>query len=205
MTVTATVADKPAPRLHIGLTGRMGSGKGEVVRSLVEKGFHYISLSDMVREEARRLGLKPPIDRSAMQDIGNRMRREGGGGVLGKRVADHIRNHAQIERWVIDGIRNPAEVAALRELPAFFLLGIEAPLDLVLSRLLSRARDTDRLTETELRIRLEREWGQNEPADGQRVGDCMRIADSVIRNDSDLDCLEKRLRQWLDSIEVDHE
>ena len=181
----------------------MGSGKGEIVRLLEAEGFHYISLSDMVRAEARRLGR--PVDRREMQDIGNRLRRDGGGGVLGQKVADHIRGQNGIPRWVIDGIRNPAEVEALRGLPAFFLLGVDAPLDLLVRRLLSRSRDTDRLTETELRARLDREWGIGEPEDGQRVGDCMDTADHVLVNDGGLDSLERDLRQWLHTIEAYHE
>ncbi|MBN1197624.1 MAG: AAA family ATPase [Candidatus Aminicenantes bacterium] len=203
MTVTATGAESPGPRLYIGLTGRMGSGKGEVVRLLQAEGFHYISLSDMVRAEARRLGR--PVNRREMQDIGNRLRREGGGGVLGRKVAAHIRQQADTTRWVIDGIRNPAEVEALRDLPAFFLLGVDAPLSQIMRRLLSRARETDRMTEAELRARLEREWGDNEPPDGQRVGDCMRVADFVLVNDRDLETLKQRLRLWLNTLEVDHE
>jgi len=202
-TATATGAEAATSGLHIGLTGRMGSGKGEVVRLLEAGGFHYVSLSDMVRQEARRLGR--PVNRTQMQDIGNRLRRQGGGGVLGQRVAEHIQNRAGINRWVIDGIRNPAEVEALRGLPDFFLLGVDAPLPQIMQRLLSRARDTDRLTETELRARLDREWGIGEPEDGQRVGDCMRMADFVLTNDQDLETLAQRLSQWLDSIEAHHE
>jgi len=202
-TAIATWAEMSGSRLHIGLTGRMGSGKGEVARLLEADGFVYISLSDMVRREARRLGR--PVNRARMQDIGNRMRREGGGGVLGAKVAAQIRKQVDTIHWVIDGIRNPAEVEALRKLPAFFLLGVDAPLPQIMQRLLSRARETDRLTEAELLARLEREWGENEPPDGQRVGDCMRVADFVLANDKDLETLKQRLRLWLKSLEVDHE
>jgi len=181
----------------------MGSGKGEVARFLRERNFEYISLSDMVRAEARLLGR--PVNRQQMQDVGNRLRREGGSGVLGDRVREHILAHPEIRRWVIDGIRNPAEVTALRRMPFFLLLGLDAPFQTLLKRLLSRNRDTDRLSETELRHRLDREWGLGEPPDGQRVGDCMAMADTIIQNDNDLRELDRRVRIWIHEIEENHE
>ena len=42
----------------IGLTGPMGSGKTTVVNVLEKLGFKLVTLSDMVREEARELGIK---------------------------------------------------------------------------------------------------------------------------------------------------
>ena len=56
-------------KLCIGLTGRMASGKGEAIRVLNHYGFHEISLSDIVRDEARKAGKE--ITRSQMQDIGD--------------------------------------------------------------------------------------------------------------------------------------
>ena len=67
-----------AQELRIGLTGRMASGKGEAVRILTNHGFQYISLSDIVRREAAKA--TPALSRSQMQDLGNRLRREGGAG-----------------------------------------------------------------------------------------------------------------------------
>ncbi|MCX6554444.1 MAG: AAA family ATPase [Candidatus Aminicenantes bacterium] len=56
----------PAAReLRIGLTGRMASGKGEAVRIMKSYGFQYISLSDIVRREAAKIG--PALDRGQMQ------------------------------------------------------------------------------------------------------------------------------------------
>jgi len=181
----------------------MGSGKGEVARFLRERNFKYISLSDMVRAEARLLGR--PVNRQQMQDVGNRLRREGGSGVLGFRVRDHVLAHPETHRWIIDGIRNPAEVIALRRMPCFLLLGIDAPFQTIRERLLSRNRDTDRLSETELRQRLDREWGEGEPPDGQRVGDCMSMTDHIIHNNNDLPDLDRQVRIWIQGIEENHE
>jgi dephospho-CoA kinase len=97
---------KQNSKLCIGLTGRMGSGKGEAVKILEELGFTYTSLSDIVREEIAKLGKE--VTRAETQDIGNRLRREHGAGVLGKRIQEKIESFPiPHDRWVIDGVRTP--------------------------------------------------------------------------------------------------
>jgi dephospho-CoA kinase len=180
--------------VHIGLTGRMAAGKGEAVGVLKERGFRYISLSDIVRAEAARSG--GTVDRLAMQAIGNRLRAEGGAGVLGQRVRQQIEAAAP-GSWVIDGIRNPAEVGELRRLPGFQLIGIDAPLPLLLERMRARRRASDALDDQALTEALAREWGEGQPADGQQVGACMLLADFVIINDTSLAEFATRLGQLL--------
>lgn len=186
-----------ARKLCIGLTGRMGSGKGEAVRILVERGFRYVSLSDIVRREAAREDL--PVNRARMQDIGNRLRAAGGAGVLGAMVRAEIAAAAEA-RWVIDGIRNPAEVLELRKLDGFFLLGIECEVPTILARMKERGRATDTVGEAELRAALEREWGRNEPADGQQVGPTLAMADLTIDNNGTLADFAIRLDAALKTI-----
>jgi dephospho-CoA kinase len=181
-------------KLRIGLTGRMGSGKGEVVRLLEAHGFRYASLSDMVRAEAARLGR--PVSRAEMQDIGNRLRREGGAGVLGRRVRGMI-EASPVARWVIDGVRNPAEVEELRQLDGFVLLAVEADVEVILQRMQQRGRDTDRASDDELRQRLAREWGENEPEGGQRVGACMQRSDHTLPNNGPLEELATAVERLL--------
>ncbi len=180
-------------KLCIGLTGRMGSGKGEAAAILLEYGFNYISLSDIVREEVDRRDKM--VDRSRMQDIGNSMRKAGGAGILGKRVREKITASSQ-EKWVIDGIRNPAEISELRKMDDFYLLGIEARLPIILSRLKSRKRDDDKAGDADLKKRLDREWGIGEPAEGQQVGKCMSLADFTITNEKTLPYLRREIL-WL--------
>lgn len=188
--------------LHVGLTGRMGSGKGEVVRLLERRGFRPISLSDIVRAEAARGG--GGARRGAMQDIGNRLRAEGGAGVLGRRVREAIQADPR-PRWVIDGIRNPAEVLELRRLETFRLVAVECGVDTILERMRRRGRATDTVSEAELRAALEREWGRGEPRDGQQVGPTMAMADFRIDNNGPLAGLEAQLDEVLAAIGAGHE
>ena len=40
----------------IGLTGKNGSGKGEIAKYLQNRGLHYYSLSDVLRDEVAKQG-----------------------------------------------------------------------------------------------------------------------------------------------------
>jgi dephospho-CoA kinase len=189
-------------KICIGLTGRMASGKGEAIRILTHYGFHPVSLSDIVRAEAKKAGQE--ISRSQMQDIGDRLRRQGGAGVLGQRIREKI-EASPVTRWVIDGIRNPAEVAELKRLARFYLVGIEADIPVILKRLQKRGRETDRLKTEELLMALEREWGIGEPDNGQQVGPCMALSDILIANNSTLKTFERKIKDVLNEIGARHE
>jgi dephospho-CoA kinase len=192
----------PGRKLCIGLTGRMASGKGEAVRILGRSGFTYISLSDIVRREAAKAGAG--VSRAQMQDIGNRLRAEGGAGVLGRMVRELV-TAAEEERWVIDGIRNPAEVRELRKIGDFYLVGIDCGVSTILARMKKRGRPTDAVSEQELRAGLEREWGSREPGEGQQVGPTMAMADFTVANDGTLAELECRLEEVLKQIGAGHD
>lgn len=188
-----------AAELRIGLTGRMASGKGEVVRMLKDHGFQYISLSDIVRSEAAKI--RPAINRSQMQDLGNRLRQEGGDGILGKMVRERI-EAAVPGPWVIDGIRNPAEIVELKKLAGFILLGIHSDVPIILARIKQRGRSTDVVAEKDILAGLEREWGEGEPEGGQQVGRCLAIADFTLVNNGPLPELKAGLIEVLKKLGV---
>lgn len=174
---------KVKDKIYIGLTGRMGSGKGEVVKILQEFSFKYISLSDIVREEAKKRGKN--VSRLEMQDIGNSLRELEGPGVLGKRIREKI-EISDYKKWIIDGIRNPAEISELKKLNSFFLLGLNTNFDIIQERIKKRRRDTDKANSIELKRRLDREWGIGEPEHGQQVGKCMKLSDFTVNNNKTL-------------------
>jgi len=99
--------------LIFGLTGTHSSGKGEVGKYFVSKGFRYYSCSDELRKEAKRLGLEETRENLGIV-IGDRLRIEFGKGVLGKRIYDQILKD-KIELAVVDSLRLIEEVNELRK------------------------------------------------------------------------------------------
>ncbi|MFH0820741.1 MAG: AAA family ATPase [Candidatus Peregrinibacteria bacterium] len=182
----------------IGLTGSMGAGKGEVVKILERLGFKYITLSQMVREEARHRGI--PEEREKLMEVGNSMRKKHGPGVLAKLALQKIQAHAH-DKWVIDGIRNPAEIEELKKDENAHIWGIIADQDFLISRILRRARPSDPKTHQEVLDRIQREWGKGEPQDGQQMERCMRHTDSLIENEGSLQELDKKVMELYNSLQ----
>lgn len=183
--------------LYIGLTGIMATGKGESAKILKKLGFNYISLSDIVRAEASKR--KTPVTREEMQDLGNALREKGGEGVLAKKVREKISETMQ-KKWVIDGIRNPAEVIELKKLNSFFLIGLTTPLYTIINRIKKRKRDTDTEDEIEAKKRIEREKGVGESKHGQQVGKCLHMADFTVKNNKTIKDLESNILRILNTI-----
>jgi len=64
--------------MKLGLTGPSAAGKGEIAKILIAGGFCYISLSEIVREEARKRNIE--MSRENLQNLGNSLRKEFGAG-----------------------------------------------------------------------------------------------------------------------------
>lgn len=181
----------------IGLTGPMASGKSTVVEALKKWEFKLITLSDMIREEAVKQNI--PQERENLMAIGQRLRKEYGAGILAERALKKAIQSGG-KQWVIDGIRNPAEVEALRKNPEFILIANTAPEDLIISRIFSRKRPDDTLKEEAIRHKLRREWGEGEPPDGQQVGKCVAMADYVFENTMPIEQVENEFMKLYNKI-----
>ncbi|MDD5469471.1 MAG: deaminase [Candidatus Peribacteraceae bacterium] len=179
---------------HIGLTGYMGSGKGEIAKLLQARGFSYISLSDMVRAEATARGL--PHTRENLQQVGNDLRKMHGAGALGVKVRETIAKDPAKD-WVIDGIRNPGEAAQLRKLTDFHLVGVSANDAVLLDRIAARNREGAPLTREQILEKLNREKGVGEPPEGQQVKKCLEDTDYFILNEGTLEELQKKFEHFL--------
>ena len=97
----------------IGVIGKNGSGKDEVLRCFRDKyGVPFLSTGDIVREIAAAEGLKPT--RENLQAISERYFKERGKGCFVRMVIDKIREND----WKIagiSGVRSPQDVDILRK------------------------------------------------------------------------------------------
>ena len=174
----------------IGLTGPNASGKGEAALYIKSKGFAYSSLSDILREEARKLGIEPI--RENLIKLGNDLRHKEGSAFLALRAIEGIKKTGD---FVIDSIRNPAEVEALRRRGSFTLIGIDAPLEERFKRGLKRERHGDAKTLEEF---VEKEGKENKAnPENQQLKKCLSMADVVIMNDSTISTLQKRIDETI--------
>jgi dephospho-CoA kinase len=179
--------------LIIGITGPNAAGKGEVASHLIGLGYHYHSLSDVLREELDRAGLPPT--RENLIARGNALRAEFGPGALARRIVPRLTG-----RDVVDSIRNPAEVEVLRACPGFVLLGVDAPLEERFRRAVSRGRPGDGPTLEEFRAREARE---NSPdASRQQLARTFALADHTVANDGSLEDLRRRVQDLVERLDA---
>lgn len=172
----------------IGLTGTNGAGKGEAARFFVDSGFTFFSLSDIIRRELVKRGLEE--NRDNLIRMGNELRESFGADVLARRVMTLISGPS-----VIDSIRNPEEIAALREFPGFVLLAIDAPVVVRFERTRKRGRNESSRTLEEFSAKEAEE--RSERKTGQQLHACMKLADHVIQNDGTIEELRTQLEKFL--------
>jgi len=175
----------------VGLTGQFGAGCTEVVAAyLKEEGFHYYSLSDIVKASVqKRLGafeyqkLSKKDLRRILQKEGNRLREAGSASIakeLNKQIEASANNKEDI---VIDSIRNPAEVEFFNAtFPKFFVLALDASSQV---RWLRKQNDYEgdkiQFEQDDLRDK-----GDEEPPYGQHTEACVYRSDVVIDNENQI-------------------
>lgn len=182
----------------IGLTGRIAAGKGEVAKYFEKKGFVYTSLSNAVRGEAnkRDIDISTEEGRKKLQDLGNLLREQEGAGVWAKKVVENLETS---KNYVIDGIRNPAEIEELKKIKDFYLISIDAPQEERYQRVLKRAKPSDPKTLEGFLEMDERDFGEEDSL-GQQVGKCMEKAEYNIMNDSSLEALKAKIEDVYEKI-----
>jgi dephospho-CoA kinase len=172
----------------IGLTGTNSAGKGEVASFFKKKGYTYFSLSDLIREELRKIGKEETRDN--LIKMGNELREKGGHDILARLVMKKVKDNS-----VIDSIRNPREVEYLRAQKNFILLAVDAPVDLRYERATKRGRAESASTLEEFIKKEAEEMTDREK--GQQIHNCMKMADFLVINDGSLKDLHRKLEELL--------
>jgi cytidylate kinase len=100
----------------IGLSGTNGSGKDTVGQMLAERhGYLFVSVSDLLRDEARKRGL--PVTREILRTISAEWRREFGLGVLVDRAVELWKSYGDRYVGVVASpMRNTGEAQHLKNL-----------------------------------------------------------------------------------------
>lgn len=177
--------------MRIGVAGRNAAGKTQVVQYLESRSFHRASLSDVIRDDLRAAGLEPT--RENMIRRGTELRATFGPAVLAQRIEKLL---PPGRNCVIDSIRHPAEVEALRASGDFKLLWIEAPVALRFERTLARARAGDARSLAEFEALEARELGSDD-ASAQQLLRVAAMADATLHNAGEIAELERALEAFV--------
>jgi len=164
----------------IGLTGENCAGKGTVADYLKKKGFYYLSLSDVIREELTAEGKE--ITRTDLIHKGNELRQEYGPAILATKTVAKMEKD---KNYVVDSIRNPGEANELKKFPGFFLFHVTAPPEMRFERMKARAREEDPKT-FEAFMTIEKLEAKNAEKTRQNIDDTVKLADRMVTNDTNL-------------------
>jgi dephospho-CoA kinase len=172
----------------IGVIGKNGSGKDEVLKYLKEKHrVPFLSTGDMVREIAAREGR--PSDRTTLQEISDSYFQKYGQGCFVKMVAEKIREKG----WPVagmSGVRSPHDVQLLREIlgRSFVLIEVFVTDPRVRFERM-RKRGAERDTASYERF-VEQDRGEEQVF---HVGEASSMADYSLSNDGGLDDLHRAI------------
>ncbi len=177
----------------VGLTGRNASGKSTLVGWFSDKGLRSVSCSDSIRAWLREQGVD--TTREALIEGGRELRRRGGAGVLAEMLLEILDG----EDAVVDSIRTPAEVEALRSRGDFFLIEVRADEESRWQRMTARGRAGDPL-EKETFLSQEAAEAKSDDEAGQALDATAALADITILNDGTIEDLEDQLESVWTSL-----
>ncbi len=183
-------------RLIVCLTGMPGAGKSSVASFLKEKGFEVVAMGDVVREEAKRLGLEPTDVNLGKMML--KLRQDLGPGAVGHIVLQKLARDGSSNNVVIDGIRSIAEVEVLKNVGHVRLLAIHASQDTRFKHLKKRGRADAPSNGNEFAGRDKRELSVG-------VSEAIALANEMLsNNDLTLEQLKLRaydiVKEWLEEI-----
>ena len=181
----------------IGLTGTICAGKDSVVRYLQDKGFEYFSLSNMIRDEAAKLGMGR--DRKSLQRTGDLLReRYGDDGVFARKIAETIKKQ-KVRRAVVESIRHPAEVAEFRKAKEFVLIAVIADQKTRFERSRKRGLADDVNSFEEFKKFDEKEQGKD-PSSHQKLKETLPLADFTVENNGTMVELHNKIDRVMELI-----
>jgi len=181
-------------RLIVGLTGKLGSGKGTIAEYLAGKGFWVTSLSDRIREEIKSRGEE--VTREKLLQVADELRQYFGPEVLAKRTWEKL-VAAGVSKAVIDSIRGEAEVDFLKGKEGFVLLGVVADPKVRFERVKARQRESDPQTLEEFLAVEEKDIKSGQGKVGRDIEKCLEKADFIIENNGTIEQLQKKIEEIL--------
>jgi dephospho-CoA kinase len=180
----------------IGITGTIGAGKGTIVSYLTEHhGFkHYSVRGYLIRIIEQR---DMPINRDSMVLVANELRAN----TKPSFIVEELYNEALLEgeSCIIESIRTPGEVAALKDKGHFTLFSVDADRKTRYERILIRGSETDMVDFATFSENEEREMTATDP-NKQNVGACMKEANIHFDNNGSFNDLYRQIDAALQNL-----
>jgi len=172
-------------RVILGLTGAFGSGTTFLADNFfVKDGFVKCSLSQVLKEKYAEEKGEAYKSRHDLQEYGNQLRANDSA-VLAKLADERCISGNDECNFVIESIRNPAEIKYFRDkYPEFILIGVFADYDVRWERV----KDSYEGSKDTFDADEQKDKGTFEPTYGQRISDCFFESDLILSNNEPIFC-----------------
>jgi len=179
-----------------GITGPAGGGKGEIVNILKELGFTHFSVRNFIEEKIKEFDWEYS-GRETLIKMANYLREKNSPSYIVEEIFKKANSTGQ--NSVIESIRCPGEVYALKKHPDFFLISVLADQKLRYNRILKRALITDMLSFEDFQRQESLEMENTDPFK-QNIKKCIELSDFKIDNSGTLKDLKEKVLSIIKNI-----
>lgn len=180
----------------IGITGTLGAGKGTIVDFLMnKKNFTHFSVRAFVTDEILKRNLT--VNRDNMVLVANDLRARHSPSYIVEQLYEQALKSGK--NCIIESIRTPGEVDAMKNKGNFFLFAVDAPAKLRFDRILQRKSETDNVNFDTFLENEKREMNSIDP-NKQNISRCIEMADYSFKNDGNIEALEKSVNEIIEEI-----
>lgn len=182
--------------ITIGITGTLGAGKGTIVDYLVQnKGFVHYSVRSFITEEIKRRNM--PVNRDSMTEVGNDLRAQHSPSYIVEQL--YAQAQASGCNCIIESVRTPGEIAALRGKSNFYLFAVDADPKVRYERAVLRGSETDHVSYETFIANEQREMTSDDP-NKQNLRVCIEQADFRFDNGGSIEDLHRQVEEVLKQI-----
>lgn len=181
-------------KIIVGIAGQIASGKDTVSKYIADEyGATRYGSSSIFRSALKDLFL--PETRENLQKISLALRQAFGDDLVARVLREDI-ERTDGDFIVVDGVRRLSDILLLKQEPNFYLLYVDAPMELRYERIVKRAQNADDQTKT-----LEEFREDNEREAEVSIKALQSQANGVVENTGDLKALFDQVNAFIKKID----
>lgn len=182
----------------VGITGTLGAGKGTIAKYFVKKkGFKHLSVREFLNKEL--VKRKLTLNRDNLVSLANELRKKFGPSYIAESL--YLIAKKSRKDCVIESLRNPGEILALRNKGQFFLFAVDADAKIRFKRTTLLKEEIYKISFKEFVSNERREMDSSDP-NKQNLRKCIEMADYAFINNGTVKELYKEVEKALEQTNI---